>query len=174
VDDTPGTGTFYDFHRRLWLSDNKNLSNSLHRNCFYFGYDLYMLTASDSVNDLPVFLFLSPASRHDSHGFLYNWFSMKQMLPQANVTKLILDSAHDAMPYYEYCKAHGITPLIDLNWKCGRNVHLVLDDDPRLINHPPRGSKEWKLAFNARTSAERCNKRQKIDYKLEEADTVHL
>ncbi len=63
-----------------------------HRNCFYCGYDLYMLTTSDSVNDLPVFPFLSPASRHDSHGFLYNWFSMKQMLPEANVTKIILDS----------------------------------------------------------------------------------
>ncbi len=43
--------------------------------CFYFGYDLYMLTASDSENDLPVFPFLGPASSHDSIGFLYNWFS---------------------------------------------------------------------------------------------------
>lgn len=30
VSDTPGIGTFYDFHRRLWLSDNKNLSQPLH------------------------------------------------------------------------------------------------------------------------------------------------
>lgn len=350
VGDTPGTGTFYDFHNRLWLSDNKNLSKAFHppkekpqkpkgkeekaapvekvtvedlfrqfeenppsdmapclrlweifntfflqtsvdknlislkelalsgdgtplytsaqerktrtcnclekgirdckcdriyhqpdcdigwdfhRNCFYCGYDLYMLTASDSVNDLPVVPFLSPASRHDSHGFLYNWFSMKQFLPDANVTKLILDSALDAMPYYEYCKASGITPFIDLNWKCGRppvykdditidsdgipvcpkghkmklaavepkkgrvkfrcskitckggsphctceepcsdakygrNVHLILEDNPRLFNDPPRGSEKWKLEFNARTSAERCNKREKIDYKLED------
>ena len=79
-----------------------------------------MLTASDSENDLPVFPFLSPASRHDSHGFLYNWFSMKKMLPEVNVTKLLLDSAHDAMPYYDYCKKYNITPFIDLNWKCGR------------------------------------------------------
>ena len=192
-----------------------------------------MLTASDSVNDLPVFPFLNPASRHDSHGFLYNWFSMKQMLPDATVSKLILDSAHDAMPYYEYCKTNGITPYIDLNWKCGRppvykdditinehgiplcpkgfpmkqaavepkkgrikyrcpkitckggspkctceepcsdakygrNVHLVLKDNPRLFNNPPRGSEGWKLEYNARTSAERCNKREKIDYKLED------
>ena len=350
VGDTPGTGTFYDFHRRLWLSDSKNLSKALHppkvkpqkpdgceekaapvekvtvddlfrqfeenppsdmapclrlweifnnfflqtsvaknlislkelalagdgtpvytsarerktrtcdclekgirdckcdrkyhqpdcdigwdshRNRFYCGYDLYMLTASDSANDLPVFPFLGPASRHDSHGFLYNWFSMKQFLPEANVTKLILDSAHDAMPYYEYCKANGITPFIDLNgkggrppvykdditigsygiplcpkghkmklaavepkkgrvkYRCpkitckggsphctceepcsdakyGRNVHLVLEDNPRLFNNPPRGSEAWKLEFNARTSAERCNKREKIDYKLED------
>ena len=30
VGDTPGTGTFYDFHKRLWLSDNKNLSDACH------------------------------------------------------------------------------------------------------------------------------------------------
>lgn len=52
--------------------------------------------------------------------------------------------------------------------KYGRNVHLVLKDNPRLFNTPPRGSEEWKLEYNARTSAERCNKRKKIDYKLED------
>ena len=30
VGDTPGVGTFYDFHRRLWLSPEKNLSNPVH------------------------------------------------------------------------------------------------------------------------------------------------
>lgn len=30
VGDTPGVGTFYDFHKRLWLSDNKNLSTAVH------------------------------------------------------------------------------------------------------------------------------------------------
>ncbi len=30
VGDTPGVGTFYDFHNRLWLSDHKNLSNAIH------------------------------------------------------------------------------------------------------------------------------------------------
>ena len=30
VGDTPGVGTFYDFHKRLWLSGNKNLSASVH------------------------------------------------------------------------------------------------------------------------------------------------
>ena len=218
---------------RIYHQPDCDIGWDSHRNCFYFGYDLYMLTASDSDNDLPVFPFLSPASRHDSHGFLYNWFSMKQMLPDAVIKKLILDSAHDAMPYYDYCKTNGIAPFIDLNWKCGRppvykddisinsdgiplcpsghamklaavepkkgrvkyrcpkitckggsphctcdnpcsdakygrNVHLVLKDNPRLFNNPPRDSEAWKVEYNARTSAERCNKRIKIDYKLED------
>ena len=47
-------------------------------------------------------------------------FSMKRFLPEAVVTKLLLDSAHDAMPYYEYCRDHGIIPFIDLNADRGR------------------------------------------------------
>lgn len=54
------------------------------------------------------------------------------------------------------------------NAKYGRNVHLVLKDNPRLFNTPPRGSEEWKLEYNARTSAELFNKREKLDYKLED------
>lgn len=30
VGDTPGIGTFYDFHRRLWLSSDTNLTNAVH------------------------------------------------------------------------------------------------------------------------------------------------
>ena len=218
---------------RIYHQPDCNYGWDSHRNCSYFGYDLYMLTASDSENDLPVFPLLGPASRHDSHGFLYAWFSMQQFLPEATVTKLLLDSAHDSMAMYEYCAEHGIQPFIDLNgkggrppvykddftigddgvpicregfrmrldgtesrkrrtkYKCprisfiygfpictcenrcsdalyGRTVHVAMKDNPRLFNDPPRSSKEWKLEYNARTSSERCNKREKVDYKLED------
>ena len=76
-----------------------------------------MLVASDSESDLPVFPLLNPASRHDSHGFLHAFFRMKSFLPDFHVKKLLLDSAHDAMPVYKYCKRKGITPFIDLNEK---------------------------------------------------------
>lgn len=199
------------------------------RNCFYHGYDLYMLVASDSESSLPVFPMLGPASRHDSHGFLYAYFSMKSFFPDYHVNKLILDSAHDAMPIYQYCKENSIVPFIDLNekrgiklkykndfsigkdgipvckagrkmnhdgtepsknrikFRCplasrkygcscstpcsdskyGRTVHLQMKDNPRLINMPPRDSEEWKIEYNARTSVERSNKREKIDYLIE-------
>jgi hypothetical protein len=199
------------------------------RDCFYHGYDLYMLVASDSVSDLPIFPLFSPASKHDSHGFLHTFFRMNNFLPDLNINKVLLDSAHDAMPYYEYFKRVGITPFIDLNvkrgtkltykkdftigkdgvpicktgrrmnrdgtepskyrikFRCplasrkygcscenpcsdskyGRTVHLAMKDNPRLFNIPPRDSKQWKSEYNARTSAERSNKREKIDFLLE-------
>ena len=200
------------------------------RNCFYHGYDLYMMVASDSESDLPVFPLLHPASMHDSHGFIHAFFRMKNFLPDFHVKKLLLDSAHDAMPYYLYCKRKGIQTFIDLNenrgirekykddftigkdgvpvckagrkmnhdgveiskWrvkfrcplasrkygcscenpcsdsKYGRTVHLAMKDNPRLINIPPRDSDSWKTAYHARTAVERSNKREKIDFKLED------
>ena len=200
------------------------------RDCYYHGYDLYMLVASDSESDLPVFPHLSCASRHDSHGFLHAFFRMKSFLPDYKISKLLLDSAHDAMPYYEYCRRANITPFIDLNgkggvklpykddftigkdgvpvckegrrmnhdgsepskyrlkYRCplasrkygcscehpcseskyGRTVHVAMKDNPRLFNIPPRDSDEWKTEYNARTSAERSNKREKLDFKLED------
>ena len=197
------------------------------RDCFYHGYDLYMLVAAES--DLPLFPMLNPASKHDSHGFIETYFRFKDFLPEFHVSKWLLDSAHDAMPYYLYCRENGIQPFIDLNvkrgisfkyknditigkdgvpvckaglkmrrdgcersrgrlkFRCplanrkngcycdnpcsksayGRTVHLVMSDNPRIFNYPPRDSVQWNLEYNARTSAERSNKREKIDYKLE-------
>ncbi len=74
----------------------------------------------DSQSDLPVFSLFSCASKHDSHGFLHTFFRMKAFLTDYKVSKVILDSAHDAMPYYQYFKRENITPFIDLNDKGGR------------------------------------------------------
>ena len=97
------------------------------RDCFYRGYDLYMIVASDSDSDLPVFPLLNPASKHDSHGFLETYFRMKSFLPDFHVNKWLLDSAHDAMPYYLYCRKNGISPFIDLNEK--RGIKVKYKDD---------------------------------------------
>lgn len=80
-----------------------------------------------SKSDLPVFPLLNPTSKHDSHGFLQTFFKMKNVIQDYNVTRLLLVSAHDAMPYYLYCKRTNITPFIDLNGNGGRP--LVYKDD---------------------------------------------
>lgn len=52
--------------------------------------------------------------------------------------------------------------------KYGRTVHLAMKDNARLINIPPRDSDSWNATYYARTSVERSNKREKIDFKLED------
>ena len=199
------------------------------RHKYYYGYDLYMLTAADSDNDLPVFPLLNRASMHDSFGLCYTYHAMKAFLKEANVTEALLDSAHDVMAIYRFCQKNSISAIIDLNerggisfkyknsytiddagvpmcqaglkmirdgyeksrmrykFRCpncyhddgihceftcsdspyGLVVHVATKDNPRVFTVPPRDSKEWKLEYNKRTSSERCNKREKIDYLLE-------
>jgi hypothetical protein len=57
------------------------------------------------------------------------------------------------------------TPCSDSAY--GRVVFTRPKDDPRTFTIPARGSNQWKEEYNARTSVERSNKREKEDYKLE-------
>ena len=80
--DTPGVGTFADFFTRLWqykVFQQEFLNESVDRGLLTPS-ELALSgngTASDSESDLPVFPLLQPASRHDSHGFLHCFFTMK-------------------------------------------------------------------------------------------------
>src|SRR5579875_2686124 len=51
---------------RLYSQPDCDIGWDSHRNCHYFGYHLYMFTASDSRYDLPLYPRLGRASRHDS------------------------------------------------------------------------------------------------------------
>ena len=199
------------------------------RHKYYYGYGLYMMTAADSENDLPVFPLLNRASMHDSFGLCYTYHAMRAFLKEANVSEVLLDSAHDVMAIYQFCQKNSITAIIDLNerkcvnfkykdtytigkdgipmcqgglkmirdgyeksrmrykFRCpnvyhcdgihcehmcsdsdyGLVVHVATKDNPRIFTVPARDSKEWRLEYNKRTSSERCNKREKIDYQLE-------
>jgi len=239
VGDTPGTGTFYDFHNRLWLSDNKNLSKSFHppkekpqkpKGKEEKAAPVEKVTVEDLFRQFEE----NPPS--DMAPCLRLWEIFNTFFLQTSVDKNLISLkelalAGDGTPLYTSaqerktrtcdCLEKGIRdckcdriyhqPDCDIGWgshrncfyaavepkkgrvkyrcskitckggsphctceepcsdaKYGRNVHLILEDNPRLFNDPPRGSEKWKLEFNARTSAERCNKREKIDYKLED------
>ncbi len=58
---------------------------------------------------------------------------MKSFLPNYKASKVLFDSAHDAMPYYQYFKRENITPFINLNVTTGRppvyNKRLYHDKD---------------------------------------------
>ena len=51
--------------------------------------------------------------------------------------------------------------------KYGRSYHTHSKDNLRLFPKTLRDSEKWKLVYQRRTSIERSNKREKIDYKLE-------
>lgn len=53
--------------------------------------------------------------------------------------------------------------------KYGRTCSIPMESNIRLYNSPSRESVDWKTTYNSRTSSERCNKRIKNDYLLEDA-----
>lgn len=57
------------------------------------------------------------------------------------------------------------TPCSDA--KYGRTYHTCSKDNPRLFTDVIRGSEQWNLTYKRRTTVERSNKREKVDYKLE-------
>lgn len=123
-----------------------NISWDPHRNRYYFGYDLYML------NDITINI--------DGIPLCPKGFPMKQAAVETKKGQIKYRCPKIT------CK--GDTPHCTCENPCSdakysRNVHLVMKDNPRLFSNPPRDSIEWKLEYNARISAERCNKREKID-----------
>ena len=51
--------------------------------------------------------------------------------------------------------------------KYGRTFHTFLKDNPRIFTKTARDSDAWKSVYKRRTSVERSNKREKVDYHLE-------
>lgn len=51
--------------------------------------------------------------------------------------------------------------------KYERTYHSHSKNNLRLFTKTPRNSEKWKIIYNRRTSIERSNKREKIDYKLD-------
>ncbi len=113
--------------KRHYSQPDCNWGWDSHRECYFFGYHLYMYVASDSFSDLPVFPLLERASRHDMLSFLHSFFTMKAYLPKFRIEKLLPDSAHDAYAVYDYCRREHIVPFIDLN--PGHTGYFTYKDD---------------------------------------------
>lgn len=65
----------------------------------------------------------------------------------------------------EECKNNNY--CTDSNY--GRVVYTSHKDNPRLFTKTPRGSEEWLAKYDLRSSAERSNKRKKIDFRIQQA-----
>ena len=215
-------------HPRLYSQPDCNSGWDSSRERYFNGYHLYMISASDSPYDLPLYPRLQPASRHDSVSLVASSIEFSQRFSLGTVEKMLLDAAHDAEAIYELLHHQRIEPFIDLNprtkknystesdikispkgipicpigkemkpngydqsqnrqkWRCplangtknackspcstakyGRTFHTFSEDNLRLFTKTPRSSYEWLLTYKRRTSVERSNKREKVDYKLE-------
>ena len=95
-----------------------------YREVYYYGYSLYELTAADSPYELPVFISLAQACRHDAVLGVVALAQFKELFPHLGVAKAVWDAAHDAYDFYRLHYAWQIQPFIDLNDRAaGRRQH---------------------------------------------------
>lgn len=102
---------------RRFSDPSANWGWDSHREKYVFGYSNYTFTAADSPYDLPIFSALAQAARHDSVTHTVTLNQMLILYPELNISKDILDSAHDNYATYELLEHFDIESFIDLNKK---------------------------------------------------------
>ncbi len=93
-----------------------------YREEYYYGRGLYAFTAAESPFDLPVYLNLFKAERHDSVAFIPSLFELIHLYPNFKLSDCLLDSAHDAYGIYKLLHQHDIGAVIDLNKRNTGNI----------------------------------------------------
>lgn len=86
-----------------------------YRNSFFYGYTLYELTSADSRYELPLFVTLAQAHRHDSVLGVVALAQFRELFPHLKVAKALWDAAHDVYDFYRLHKIWEIEPFIELN-----------------------------------------------------------
>mgnify|MGYP001011239796 CR=1 FL=1 len=86
-----------------------------YREQWFYGDTLFNVTASDSPNDLPIYLRIVQASRHDSITTVFALRDIHNMYPKIRFKNFLADGAMDNYPTYELIKFYGMLPFIALD-----------------------------------------------------------
>ena len=97
---------------------------------FYFGYTLYNVSFHNPLKhiDLPVFIDLEKASRHDALSSISATARMLDVNPELSPKFMCFDSASDSSAVYRFLRHHNIIPIIDINQRnSGNNLYKKYD-----------------------------------------------
>lgn len=86
-----------------------------YREQWFYGSTLFNVTASQSPNDLPVYLRIVQASRHDSITTVFALRDIHGIYPDLKFKNFLADGAMDNYPTYELLKYYAMTPFIALD-----------------------------------------------------------
>lgn len=98
---------------------------------YYFGYTAYNISCiNHQYNiDLPLFITLTTASRHDALTSISALAQFKSINSSLSISHYCLDSASDNYPTHHLAYSFGIIPLIDINKRsAGQNVYEPYKD----------------------------------------------
>lgn len=86
-----------------------------YREQWFYGDTLFNITASDSPNDLPIYLRNAQASRHDSILTVFTMSEVRKLYPKITIKNFLGDGSMDNYPTYELLHHWQITPFIPLD-----------------------------------------------------------
>lgn len=110
-------GTKIDDDHYRYSAKNADFGYDSDLESFYFGHTLFNISTHNSLKhiDLPVFIALEKASRHDvlnSISASAQFFDMNSLL---HPSFMCFDSACDSGPFYQFLRQHNTIPIIDIN-----------------------------------------------------------
>lgn len=112
-----------------------------YREQWFFGDTLFNVTAADSHYDLPIFMRIVQASRHDSITTVFALRDIHNLYPNIKFKNFLADGAMDKYPIYDLVNHYGLVPFIPLNERTElkQNVQhpgvLCYDDNDNPICH---------------------------------------
>lgn len=128
-----------------------------HKDQWFYGYTGYFISTYNKALkvDLPIYLRLVDAKRHDSISAVVAIAEFRDLYPGLSVDTFISDSASDNYPTYELLNYWNINAVIDLNSKnkgnCKYPRHLTIDE--KGIPICPSGN---KMIANGFCGKDRC------------------
>ena len=130
-----------------------------HNEKWVYGHTLYEMSAANSFHNLPTFLMMPTAKRHDSVSGLVALFECLNLYQNGfSFSEFLGDSAHDAYPFYEVLEHFDLEALIDLN---SRSKHFNLprfkvDKDGKPVCQLNRPMVNWGYCKSSRRVKWRC------------------
>lgn len=97
---------------------------------FYFGHTLYNISYHNPLKhiDLPVFIDLEKASRHDALSSISATARLLDINPLLSPKYMCFDSASDSTAVYQFLRHFNIIPIIDINQRnLGKNLYKNFD-----------------------------------------------
>lgn len=104
---------------RKFSDPNANWGWDSHNNSWFYGYTGYFISTYSNKfkTDLPLYLRLVDAKRHDSVSAVISLAEIRDLYPNLNFDTFISDSASDNYPTYRLLNELGINAVISLNTK---------------------------------------------------------
>jgi len=128
-----------------------------HKDQWFYGYTGYFISTYNKVakTDLPLYLRLVDAKRHDSISAVVALAEFRDLYPNLTIDTFISDSASDNYPTYELLDKWNINAVIALNSKNKGNFkyppHVAVD-----ANGVPICIAGYKMIANGYSGKDRC------------------